>query len=97
MHGYGVIARPLTRLLKKGAFKWTLEAELAFQRLKQAMVSIPVLALPDFNIPFVVDTDACDDGVGAVLMQKGRPIAFLSKALGVKYRKLSIYEKESLL
>jgi hypothetical protein len=94
VQGYGIIARPLTKLLQKGAFKWTPEAEVAFQRLKQAMVSTPVLALPDFNIPFAVETDACDDGVGAVLMQQGRPIAFLSKALGVSNQKLSIYEKE---
>jgi hypothetical protein len=94
VQGYGIIARPLTKLLQKGAFKWTPEAELAFQRLKQAMVSTPVLALPDFNIPFAVETDACDDGVGAVLMQQGRPIAFLSKALGVTNQKMSIYEKE---
>jgi hypothetical protein len=67
---------------------------MAFQRLKQAMVSTPVLALPDFNIPFVVETDTCDDGVGAVLMQRGRPIAFPSKALGIKSQKLPIYEKE---
>jgi hypothetical protein len=94
VQGYGIIARPLTKLLQKGAFKWTSAAEMAFQCLKQAMVSTPVLALPDFNIPFAVETDACDDGVGAVLMQQGRPIAFLSKALGVTNQKLSIYEKE---
>jgi hypothetical protein len=46
------------KVVKERTFKWTPEAELAFQRLKQAMVSILVLALPDFNIPFVVETDA---------------------------------------
>jgi len=43
-----------------------------------------------------VETDACADGIGAVLMQKGQPIAFLSKALGEKHKHLSIYEKEFL-
>lgn len=60
------------------------------------MTSTLVLALPDFTIPFVVETDASDGGVGAVLMQKDQPIAFLSKALGPNHQKLSIYEKEFL-
>ena len=47
--GYGAIATALTRKLKKDAFHWTLEAEVAFKRLKQAMTEIPVLTLPDFS------------------------------------------------
>jgi hypothetical protein len=60
------------------------------------MVHTPVLALPDFAQPFVIETDACDTGVGAVLMQQGHPIAYMSKALCVMNRKLSVYEKEFL-
>jgi hypothetical protein len=60
------------------------------------MSTTPVLALPDFQCQFVVETDACDSGVGAVLMQQDHPIAFLSKALGPLHQKLSIYEKELL-
>jgi hypothetical protein len=60
------------------------------------MMETPVLALPDFTLPFVIETDACDTGVCAVLMQQGHPIAYMSKALGVLTRKLSIYEKEFL-
>jgi hypothetical protein len=97
MHGYGVIAQPLTRLLKKGAFKWTPEQSWLFRGWNKPWFPTPVLALPNFNIPFAVETDACGEGVGTVLMQKVRPIAFLSKTLGVKNQKLSIYEKESLL
>lgn len=47
------------------------------------MVNTQVLALPDFMRPFSIETDACDTGVGAVLVQEGQPIAYLNKALGV--------------
>jgi hypothetical protein len=60
------------------------------------MVTAPVLAIPDFSEQFIIETDACDLGVGAVLMQKDRPVAYLSKALGPLHQKLSIYEKEFL-
>jgi len=55
-----------------------------------------VLPLPDFTKPFTVETDACEDGIGAVLLQNFQPIAFLSKALGQKHKAMSIYEKEFL-
>jgi hypothetical protein len=58
------------------------------------MVQAPVLALPDFDKPFVIETDACQDGIGAVLLQQGHPIAYMSRALGVNNQKLAIYEKE---
>lgn len=58
------------------------------------MCSAPVLAMPDFSLPFILETDASDKGLGAVLMQGKRPIAYLSKALGIKNQGLSTYEKE---
>lgn len=61
------------------------------------MTKTPVLALPNFNQAFTVETDACQDGIGAVLMQQGQPIAYLSKALGQQHKHLSIYEKEFLV
>lgn len=60
------------------------------------MLEAPVLALPDFAEPFTVETDACKRGVGAVLAQKGHPIAYLSKALGPTAQTMSTYEKECL-
>ena len=69
---------------------------MAFDDLKRALTRTPVLTVPNFLEPFIVETDACQDGVGAVLMQQGRPIAFLSKALGEKHKTTSIYEKEFL-
>lgn len=96
MKHYGLIARPLTQLLRKKQFAWTPEAQQAFDQLKLAMTGTPVLALPDFKQPFIIETNACDVGVGAVLMQHDQPIAFLSKALTGQHKHLSIYEKEFL-
>lgn len=84
-------------MLKKGSlFVWTPAHDSTFEALKSALVSAPVLALPDFNKQFQIQTDASDRGVGAVLLQEGHPIAFVSKALGPRTRGLSTYDKEYL-
>lgn len=94
---YAIISQPLTALLKKGAFfNWTDATEMAFQTLKTALITAPVLALPDFTKQFTVETDACDVGIGAVLSQQNHPVAFVSRALGPRNRGLSVYEKEYL-
>ena len=94
IQNYGSIAAPLTKLLKKDGFKWSPEAEEAFQRLKQAMVQAPVLALTDFSKLFIVEADASGNGLGVVLMQEGHPIAFYSKAISERALGRSTYEKE---
>ncbi|RVW62500.1 Retrovirus-related Pol polyprotein from transposon 17.6 [Vitis vinifera] len=96
VRNYGVLARPLTNLLKKGNFKWDEDAAAAFTMLKQALTTTPTLAMPNFNEPFTIETDASGDGIGAVLTQQGRPIAYMSRALGVTKRSWSIYAKEML-
>lgn len=84
-------------LLKKNTqFIWTSTVDDAFAAIKQALVQALVLASLDFRKEFVLETDACATGVGAVLMQQGHPLAFLSKALGPKNQALSIYDKECL-
>lgn len=55
---YGTIAAPLMQLLKLGAFKWTEEAQEAFLKLQNVMMTLLVLALPDFSLPFEIETDA---------------------------------------
>ena len=93
---YGHIARPLTQLLKKNSFFWTEEAQQEFTALKNAMCTTPVLALPDFTKSFVIECDASGTGIGAVLMQEGRPLAFTSQQLSGKNLGQSTYEKEMM-
>lgn len=94
---YAAIARPLTDLLKKHTlFVWTQTHTAAFDALKAALVSAPILALPDFSKQFQIQTDASNSGVGAVLLQDGHPLAFVSKSLGPRTSALSTYEKEFL-
>lgn len=56
--------------------------------------SAPVLALPDFDKVFIVETDASSTGIGTVLMQDNHPICYISRTLGPKHQSISIYEKE---
>jgi len=94
---YAMISRPLTSLLKKGVqFQWTPGTQEAFTLLKTSLINAPVLAVPNFQLPFVIETDACDFGIGAVLMQQGHPISYLSKPLSGKNQALLTYEKECM-
>lgn len=81
MKDYGTISAPPTQLLKKDFFNWTDEATLAFSCLKSALTTTLILALPDFTAIFYIESDASGRGIGAVLMQNGGLIAYLSKAL----------------
>lgn len=96
VQGFRKIAKPLTDIRKRDKFHWTDESISAFETLKQALITAPVLALPDFSKPFVVETDASGKGIGAVLMQDNHPIAYISKSLGPKQQAMSIYERELL-
>jgi hypothetical protein len=69
VRNYGVMAKPLTNLLKKKSFIWMDTATVAFEQLKTAMKTTHVLVFPDSRLPFEVETYACDHGVDAVLMQ----------------------------
>lgn len=79
---YSIISRPLTIILQKDGFIWGPEARNAFGNLKTSLSSASVLALLDFNKTFIVETDACNTGIGAMLMQDGHPIRYISRALG---------------
>ena len=95
--GYSEVASPLTDLLKKDKkWDWKGSCNEAFERLKEAVMSEPVLALPDIHKPFEVETDASDFALGGVLLQEGHPVAFESRKLNGAERKYAAQEKELL-
>ncbi|GKD35106.1 putative mitochondrial protein [Tanacetum coccineum] len=69
--GFATISQPLSNLLKNNVFHWSTDAQISFENLKEAMIQTPVLALPDFEVEFMVETDASGIGLGAVLQQGG--------------------------
>lgn len=91
---YGSTTFLLTQQLKKDNFGWTEDAWRAFEQSKDAIMNVPVLGLPNFSQPFVLETDASGVGVGTVLMQNQHPITFFSQALPPMHRLKAIYEHE---
>lgn len=91
---FGVIAAPLTALLKKESFLWSEEADHAFFALKTALTTVPVLQLPDFTKAFTVECDASGFGFGTVLHQGAGPIAYFSRAIAPRHASLAAYERE---
>lgn len=80
--GYSKKVSPLMDLLKKNQkWEWTVECQGAFDKLKMAVTSAPVLGLPDFQKPFEVHTDASDRAIGGVLVQEGHQLAYESRKL----------------
>lgn len=67
--GYGGIAAPMTRMLKKDGFQWNEKAKIAFHQLKETVAQPLVLALPVLTLPFTTECDASGTAVAAVLMQ----------------------------
>ena len=102
--GYAGVAIPLTDLTRKSAptcVRWTSECEVAFNQLKSLLCSEPVLRSPDFRKEFVLQTDASERGVGAVLAQvddlgEEHPIAYYSRKLLPREENYSTVEKECL-
>ena len=84
--GFSSIAKPLYRLTeKKTKFDWTDDCQKSFLNLKQALTTPSILAFPPTDLPFILDTDSSDHGIGAVLsqIQEGmeRVIAYYSRVL----------------
>jgi hypothetical protein len=95
--GYSVMARTLMDLLKQDVkWAWTQERQAAFQNLKTALTTAPVLQIPDFTKPFQVIADASGYALGAILLQEGRPVAFESRVLSSAEQNYPVGEQELL-
>jgi hypothetical protein len=92
--GFSQLCATLTDLTRKGAFKWSHEAHVTFDKMKKVMSTCPVLSLPDFSQPFILECDASGEGIGAVLMQNRHPIAYESRKLRGPELLYTIYDKK---
>lgn len=99
---FSAIITPMTDLLKKNKkFQWTEECTEAFNKLKQQLISAPVMHSPDYNLPFVLQTDASGYGIGAVLYQpvndeELRVICYISRSLTRTERNYATTHRECL-
>jgi hypothetical protein len=95
IEGFSKIAKPMTALLgNKAEFRWTQKCQEAFDALKEKLTTTPVLVLPDVHKPFLVYCDACYTGLGCVLMQEGRVVAYSSRQLKVHEKNYPIHDLE---
>ena len=101
IQSFSSIATPLTRLTRKGKrFKWNDACQEAFENLKEKLITAPVLSYPDRDSVFVLDTDASDTGIRAVLSQikngEEKVISYASKTLSRSQEKYCKTYKELL-
>ncbi|KAI0503667.1 hypothetical protein KFK09_014602 [Dendrobium nobile] len=94
IRGFSSIMAPITEVLKGTSFSWNASQQDSFEAIKTALCNAPVLALPNFDKPFQVDTDASAVGIGAVLYQEDRPIEYFSEKLSSPRQKWTVYEQE---
>lgn len=93
--GYSKKVVVLTDLLKKDQKRfWSPDCQMAFDKLKRAISSEPVLKLPEFDKPFKAETDASDRTIGGVLVQEDRQVAFESFKLNETEQPFTVHEKE---
>ncbi|WOG99882.1 hypothetical protein DCAR_0519238 [Daucus carota subsp. sativus] len=95
VEGFSKIAGPMTKLLRKNVpFQWTEEAQQSFDELKRRLTSAPVLTTPSGQGGFVVYSDASQQGLGCVLMQHGKVIAYASRQLRPHEKSYPVHDLE---
>ncbi|GKG08191.1 putative reverse transcriptase domain-containing protein, partial [Tanacetum coccineum] len=95
IEGFLKIAKPMTKLTqKKVTFEWGDKQEASFQTLKNKLCSAPILALPQGAENFIVYCDASHKGLGAVLMQNEKVIAYASRQLKIHEKNYTTYDLE---
>jgi hypothetical protein len=95
VEGFSRLVAPLTRLTRKNEkFQWSEECEQSFQELKQRLVTAPVLTLPSGSDGFVIYNDDSHKGLGCVLMQQGKVIAYASRQLKTYERNYPTHDLE---
>ncbi|GJT05348.1 putative reverse transcriptase domain-containing protein [Tanacetum coccineum] len=95
IEGFSKIAKPMTKLTqKKVKFEWGDKQEAAFQLLKQKLCSAPILALPEGSEDFIAYCDASKKGLGAVLMQREKVIAYASRQLKIHEKNYTTHDLE---
>ncbi|KAG7536795.1 Ribonuclease H-like superfamily [Arabidopsis suecica] len=94
VHHFSSIMAPVTDCMKSTSFCWTPGAESAFQTIQTKLTTAPVLILPNFSVAFELHCDASKTGIGAVLSQASRPVAFFSEKIAGSHLRYSTYDVE---
>jgi hypothetical protein len=94
IHNFSTILEPITKCIKAGKFSWNEVDTNAFELIKVKLTTAPLLVLPNFDIPFELRCDASKIGIGAVLSQLSKPVAYFSEKLKSAQLNYSTYDIE---
>ena len=95
IEGFSIIANPINSIQNKGKkFLWSQKCEDSFKKLKTLLTTAPILRIADPSKEFIVCTDACNEGLGGVLIQEGHAIAYESRKIKIHEKSYVTYDLE---